>query len=75
MLVLSRRFGEKIFIDIPPDYGGGRITIQQLLIEPELGKSRIGIDADPTIIILREEIDRQRRAVRSVVSTVYDSHQ
>lgn len=49
MLVLTRKVGEKILLQ---DLG---ITFTVLAVKPG-GAVRIGIDADPTIRIVREEV-------------------
>jgi len=55
MLVLSRRVNGRIFIDVPPDYRGGRIEV--LLVDIRTPhQARIGIEADPEIHIVRAEL-------------------
>lgn len=51
MLVLSRKPGEKIYVD-------GPCVIE--LLETKGSRSRIGITAEPSVVIEREEV-RERR--------------
>lgn len=59
MLVLSRRIGEKIVISI----AGKEVVLS--IVSVRDGKVRLGFEADPSIIIHREEvagaIEEQRR--------------
>lgn len=50
MLVLARKLHERIYIGTGPR----RIVIT--VVETNLGDCRIGIDADPDTLILREEL-------------------
>lgn len=53
MLVLTRRMGERIFID------GGRVVVKVLGFH---GKSvRLGLDADQDTRILRAELEEQQQ--------------
>ena len=60
MLVLSRRLNEKIVL---PDLD---ITIQ--IIALKSGAVRIGIDAPPDLVVLREELLPQHTQERSTVA-------
>ena len=49
MLVLSRKVGESIFINE---------TIRVTVVQSANGRIRLGIDAPPEVIVLREELTR-----------------
>lgn len=55
MLVLTRKPGERLFIDVP---GGDRIIIT--LIDPRYDKARIGVEAPRDYVVVREEIARPK---------------
>lgn len=58
MLVLERKPGEKVVID------GGRVVVVVLRARGD-GKVRLGVQADRSIAVDREEIhDRRERRVR-----------
>jgi carbon storage regulator len=50
VLVLTRKQGQKIFIDTPQ----GPITVT--FVQLDRGKIRLGIDAPPSMRVLREEL-------------------
>jgi carbon storage regulator len=49
MLVLSRKVGESIFINE---------SIRLTVVQAKNGRIRLGIDAPPEVIVLREELTR-----------------
>lgn len=51
MLVLSRKLGERIILDVPDQK-----PIVVTVVEIDRGKIKIGFDADRTVIISREEL-------------------
>jgi carbon storage regulator CsrA len=59
MLVLSRRFGEKIIVTVPAG-PARRIEITPLRIDS--GHVKLGITAGRDVIIDREEVDIRRNA-------------
>ena len=54
MLVLSRRLSEKIV------FPGLKTAVQVVSIKP--GIVRLGVDAPPNIVVLREELQERRRS-------------
>ena len=55
MLVLTRKVGERIFLDLPDDLPKGtRLTV--MIADIARGKVRIGFECPPEIIINREEL-------------------
>jgi carbon storage regulator len=61
MLVLTRRCGERILI-------GDNIWIT--VVNVERGKVRLGIEAPPDVLVLREELSGARAATRSATLPV-----
>jgi carbon storage regulator len=62
MLVLTRRAGERLLI-------GDRITVT--VVSVDRGKVRLGIEAPPDVLVLREELTAQpAAAVPAVVAAV-----
>lgn len=59
MLVLSRKFGEKIYI-------GSDVVIT--IVDIDRGKVRLGISAPPNVPVHREEIRRQIEAEKAAAS-------
>ena len=51
MLVLSRKVGERVLLDVP-----GRPPIWVTVVSNQSGKVRLGFDADRTVGIWREEL-------------------
>ncbi len=58
MLVLTRRAGERLLI-------GENILVT--VVSVERGKVRLGIEAPPDVLILREELTAHQDAVPTVV--------
>lgn len=56
MLVLSRRLGEKIVINLPAREGRGVENITIVIMDIDRGKIRIGIDAPRDIPVYRTEL-------------------
>lgn len=54
MLVLSRRLGEKIVIQVPPKMDCTEITVT--VVDIDRGKIRLGITAPRDVPIMREEL-------------------
>ncbi len=61
MLVLSRAINEKIIIEVP----GHPTPIVITLAQVQAGKARIGIDADKSVKIDREEIKKAKESSAS----------
>jgi sRNA-binding carbon storage regulator CsrA len=55
MLVLSRRPGQSIFIDIPGTDGTSR-RIEVVMLGSDGVQARIGFRADPDVTVLRKEL-------------------
>lgn len=51
MLVLGRKLGEKVMLDLP---SGERVTLT--VVDIDRGKVRIGIAAPPAVAIYRQEL-------------------
>ena len=58
MLVLSRTFNERVFLEVPGRLAPIVVTVTN--IQP--GKVRLGIEADDDITVLREEVAVRRAA-------------
>jgi carbon storage regulator CsrA len=56
MLILSRKNGEKIVITLPPSTTPQRVEI--LVHEARMRQVRLGVEAEPSVIIHREEVQR-----------------
>jgi carbon storage regulator len=56
MLVLSRRLGEKIVINLPAREGRGVENITIIVMDIDRGKIRIGIDAPRDLPVYRTEL-------------------
>jgi carbon storage regulator len=56
MLVLSRKIGERVFLDD---------TITLTVVDIDGGRVRLGIEAPPTVSIKREELVKEDEAVSS----------
>lgn len=54
MLVLSRKLGEEIFLDVPPS--DRRRTITVTLADLDRGKVRIGITAARDVTVFRDNL-------------------
>lgn len=61
MLILTRKIGEKIYIDE---------DICIVLVEIERGRIRLGIDAPEEVRIEREEVRAQRKAQEAAARAV-----
>jgi carbon storage regulator len=61
MLVLTRRAGERLLI-------GDNISVT--VVSVERGKVRLGIEAPPDVLVLREELTAHRPAVPTIVPAV-----
>ena len=57
MLVLTRKVGEKIIIKVPSADGVPPRRIEVQLVLTELGRAKIGVTCDPSIDVLREELE------------------
>lgn len=60
MLVVARKLGEEIIIDLRA-HGLGMISVKLIKVE-SLRQARIGVDADPSIPVDRKEIMLQKAA-------------
>jgi carbon storage regulator len=61
MLVLTRRAGERLLI-------GDNIAVT--VVRAERGKVRLGIEAPPDVVVLREELTPHQDAAPTVVVAV-----
>lgn len=57
MLVLTRKMGEKIIIKVPSADGAPPQRIEVQLVLTKLGRAKIGVTCDPSIDVLREELE------------------
>lgn len=64
VLVLKRRYWQRVFLDIPPGFAGGRVTVQ--VVEASRGYTRLAVDAPEEVKVWREELLSKAEAAETV---------
>ena len=61
MLILGRSVGERIIIEVPPSKISTTVIVEMCEFYKQAGSCRLGITADPKVIIYRQELENFKR--------------